>query len=210
MINLALAGHEERMVTSSVPLPAFVGAAGMPVPSAALPSASPVDATAHLQRLFQQNVDFVWRSARRLGLSEAEAEDATQQVFVVASRRLADIPANRERAFLFGTAVHVVANVRRGLRRRREEFAELDVVDARLRPDELLDRARARQVADRILDAMDIELRTVFTLFELEEMSMAEIADLLGVPHGTVASRLRRAREQFQKQVGRLRAGRQP
>jgi len=53
---------------------------------------------------------------------------------------------------------------------------------------------------------MTLELRAVFVLFELEEMSTPEIADLLEIPTGTVASRLRRAREEFQKLVTRLRA----
>jgi RNA polymerase sigma-70 factor (ECF subfamily) len=51
-----------------------------------------------------------------------------------------------------------------------------------------------------------MDLRAVFTLYELEELKMNEIAELLGVPAGTVASRLRRAREHFEAQVARLQA----
>jgi RNA polymerase sigma-70 factor (ECF subfamily) len=48
---------------------------------------------------------------------------------------------------------------------------------------------------------MDLDLRTVFILYEVEEMTMAEIATVLQIPPGTVASRLRRAREDFLARV---------
>ena len=70
----------------------------------------------------------------------------------------------------------------------------------------MLDRARARALLDEILEAMPLELRAVFTLFELEQLTMAQIAPLLGVPQGTVASRLRRAREVFVEHRKRLEA----
>jgi RNA polymerase sigma-70 factor (ECF subfamily) len=53
-----------------------------------------------------------------------------------------------------------------------------------------------------------MDLRVVFTLHELEEMSMSEIAELVGIPAGTVASRLRRARQDFEAIVARLSRGR--
>jgi len=57
-----------------------------------------------------------------------------------------------------------------------------------------------------VLAQMPLELRTVFVLFELEEMTTPEIAELVGVPVGTAASRLRRAREEFQRLVARVQA----
>ena len=57
---------------------------------------------------------------------------------------------------------------------------------------------------DGVLHAMEEDLRAVFVLFELEEMPTAEIATLLAIPPGTVASRLRRAREEFEVQVARI------
>ena len=63
----------------------------------------------------------VWRSLRRLGVSEWDADDASQQVFLVAHRRLADIAPESERSFLLQTALRVAADFRRTRRRRREE-----------------------------------------------------------------------------------------
>ena len=65
--------------------------------------------------------------------------------------------------------------------------------------DEQLDAARTRAVLDGLLAQMPIELRTVFVLYEIEEMTMAEMATMLELPPGTVASRLRRSRERFQE-----------
>ena len=61
---------------------------------------------------------------------------------------------------------------------------------------------------DRALDAMPGDLRTVFVLFEIEEMTMAEISNVIEIPAGTVASRLRRAREVFREIVSRMSADR--
>jgi len=160
-----------------------------------------------LRQLFDTQFDFVWRSLRRLGVPELLADDATQEVFLVASRRLADIEIGRERSFLFATALRIASTTRRGIARRgdHDDQAVDLLVDQTPGPDELADRQRARAVLDRILETMDLELRAVFVLYELEEMTMAEIAVTLELPPGTVASRLRRAREAFQATVSRLR-----
>lgn len=163
---------------------------------------------ARLRRVFDEQFGFVWRYVRRLGLPDGDADDATQQVFLVLARRLHDVAPGKERAFLCGTAVRVVSDHRRAAGRRKEVLAGdgMERSDGGLRPDELVDRDRARALLDQVLAAMPMDLRAVFVLFELEEMAIAEIADLLGLPTGTAASRLRRARERFRAIVKRFRA----
>jgi RNA polymerase sigma-70 factor (ECF subfamily) len=168
-----------------------------------------VDAGARLCALFEAHFDFVWRSLRRLGMDEGAADDGAQEVFLVLSRKLGEVPEGKERSFLFGTALRVASDARRARSRRpivadprAIESAEADGAGA----DVLLERARTRAILDAILDEMEIDLRTVFVLYELEEMSMAEIASTLDVPAGTVASRLRRARADFAERVARHRA----
>lgn len=176
------------------------------------PGASPLAATAppgvRLRALVVEHFDFVWRSLRRLGLREGDVDDAAQRVFLITSEKLADVTPGNERSFLFGVTLRVASHVRRGYGRRREaEPEELDLLrDSAPSPEETLDDRRARGIADALLDEMPIELRSVFVLFEVEEMTMAQIAELLGLPPGTVASRLRRAREDFQTRLRRLRA----
>ena len=162
-----------------------------------------------VRELVEREFSFVWRLLRRLGLPEGDADDAAQQVFLVAAKRIADIQPGRERAFLFSTAMNVASKSHRSRERRREVLG--DDADARFRDsvpgtEELLDRRRAREMFDSILDEMGMDLRVVFVLYEVEELTMAEIAEDLGLPQGTVASRLRRARAEFSARVQRIEA----
>jgi RNA polymerase sigma-70 factor (ECF subfamily) len=149
----------------------------------------------------------VWRIVRRFGVPESSADDAAQEVFIVASRRLGDIAAGSERAFLFASAVRVAANVRRALGARREcqeDDSGPERVDPLPSAEALLDQKRLRQLLDRALDELSDDLRVSFVLYELEGMSSPQIAELLAIPLGTVASRLRRAREAFELAANKL------
>jgi len=149
----------------------------------------------------------VWRLLRRLGVPDSKADDATQQVFLVATERQAEIESGKERAFLYGTALRVA---RIFLRRPRRPSLSIDenefALDDATPIEELLDRHSARQILDQLLDQMPFDIRAVFVLFEIEELSVGEIAQTLDIPRGTAASRLRRAREDFEARVARLHA----
>jgi RNA polymerase sigma-70 factor (ECF subfamily) len=156
--------------------------------------------------LVEDNLAFIWRLLRRLGLPEAQVDDAVQEVFIVAMRRRAEIVAGRERSFLYGTALRVASDARRAAARRRESGSQpLELVPASSPdPEELLAEKQARAMLDEILQQMDLDLRAVFVLFELEGMTTVEIAACIEVPVGTVASRLARARKEFSARVKRL------
>jgi RNA polymerase sigma-70 factor (ECF subfamily) len=121
---------------------------------------------------------------------------------VVFSRRIDDVRPGAERAFLFATATRVAADFRKK-RRRAREVPDSEVLDAQESDapsvEQLLDQRRARELFDRVLDELPAELRAVFILFELEELKLATIAEMLALPMGTVASRLRRARSIFER-----------
>jgi RNA polymerase sigma-70 factor (ECF subfamily) len=166
-----------------------------------------------LRRAIDEHYDVLWRALRRFGVPEAHVEDSAQQALIVFSNRLADVPPGSERAFLYGTAVRVASDVRKRLARSREVSDEGVEQNASPAPnaEELVDARRARQLLDGVLEAMPMDLRTVFVLYELEEMTMAAIATALELPAGTVASRLRRARENFEASVRDLQTkGRTP
>ena len=173
----------------------------------ALP-ARPVNvAVDRLSMMFHYHYDFVWRSVRRLGVSPEAVDDATQEVFVVASRKLDSIEVGKEKAFLFGAALRVASDSRRARTRRRQSSEEpVEPVDATPALDELVDQKRARETLDELIGQLPEDTRPIFVLFELEGMTMAQIASYLDLPAGTVASRLRRARESFAAQVSRLEA----
>lgn len=166
------------------------------------------DEATRFAALVEEHADFVWRSSRRLGVPESLADDATQQVFLVAQQKFASIEPGREKAFLFAVATNVAAHARRSVARRREaaEAPDESLVDPAPLPDVALDAQRARVLLDHVLGTLPMELRTVLVLFELEEMTMAEIADVLSLAPGTVASRLRRARAAFHDEAKRVRA----
>lgn len=175
--------------------------------SAPIPPRSDRD-DARLRAIVNEHYDFTWRSLRRLGVPPAEVDDCTQQVLLVASRKLDDIQPGSERAYLFSTAMRVASDARRSRTRRREVTDDDagEAFDPSPDPEQIADRRRARALLDEVLDAMPMDLRAPFVLFELEEVSTAEIGAMLDLPAGTVASRLRRAREEFQKIVARVQA----
>lgn len=169
---------------------------------------APRSAGPSVAALFAAHGDFVWRTLRRLGVPEASTDDAAQQVFLVASRKLDVIETGNERGFLFGISSNVAAHARRSVKRSREVAEDVGVepVDPGPSPHDALEDRDARALLDEVLDTLDTDLRETFVLFELEEMTMADIARALEIPPGTVASRLRRAREAFRVAAARLRA----
>jgi RNA polymerase sigma-70 factor (ECF subfamily) len=170
--------------------------------------AAELTASESFEALVRAEFRYVWRLLRRLGLAEADADDAAQQVFLVASSRAADIVPGCERAFLYGTALNVAGKWRRAARRQTKDTDASDepLVDPSAPADELVDRHRARETLDGILALLPLELRAVLVLYEIEGQTAAEIAEITGMPRGTVASRLRRAREEFSEHVKRLSA----
>ncbi|PKN45566.1 MAG: sigma-70 family RNA polymerase sigma factor [Deltaproteobacteria bacterium HGW-Deltaproteobacteria-20] len=163
-----------------------------------------------LRTIAEAHYDFIWRLLRRLGVSADATDDATQEVFMVAMRRVEDIQTGAERSFLFGVALRVASDRRRAQARCREVVTDVEPEGRASAPgpDELTDQRRAREALDELLAAMPEDLRVVFVLYELEGMTTGQIADLAGIPVGTAASRLRRARDEFRQLVQRFRAKR--
>jgi RNA polymerase sigma-70 factor, ECF subfamily len=169
------------------------------------PGPSPIELAA------EEHFQFIWRCLRRFGVRPDHAvDDAAQRVFEIAAAKRDRIVPGSERAFLFKTALLIAVEEGRARRRRARELPDPEALQrARSetpRPDEALEEREWRARLDQVLDSLPIELRTVFVLFECEELALREIADLLGLPLGTVASRLRRAREEFHQAARRLRA----
>ncbi|HWZ90806.1 MAG TPA: sigma-70 family RNA polymerase sigma factor [Polyangiaceae bacterium] len=164
------------------------------------------------RELYLSHFGFVLRTLRRLGVPEADALDLAQKVFWVAHLKL---PKFEYRSSLSRWLFVIALNMRRDYGRlasiRREvatDFGELDQLmgthDELRERDERLNRLA---VAVTLLNRLSDEQREVFVLFELEGFSGAEIAHLLGIPLGTVRSRLRIARESVGREVNRLANG---
>lgn len=167
---------------------------------------SAIKPSERIERIVRRHTDDVWRTARDLGVARADLEDVTQEVLVVVLRRLDDIEPEKERAFALATTVRVVANWRRGRRRRPEDLSgHMDAVEplpglARPRtPEEALERTEKLAVLRAALEQMPEPQRVAFTLFELEQLTAKEIAEQLGVAEATIFSRVHRARAVFRR-----------
>jgi RNA polymerase sigma-70 factor (ECF subfamily) len=153
-----------------------------------------------IEELVSLHYRFVWRVLRGFGLSPSDAQDAAQQVFMIAMRKLDSIDPSRERSFVYGTAMHVANNARRSQRRRREAPEDDDteaVAPSNRSPEHQTELAEARVLLADILAQLPEKFRRVLVLAEIEQLEVPEIASLEGVPVGTAASRLRLARQQF-------------
>jgi RNA polymerase sigma-70 factor, ECF subfamily len=159
-----------------------------------------------LRAMVAKHGEGVWKFLRSLGLPEWDADDALQEVVLVAARKLEEIRPGSEQAYLMSTAYKVALASRRARTRRTDDAdAELETArDDRPLPDSMLEQKQARELLERVLGAMSLELRAVFVLYELDALTMSEISSLLELAPGTVASRLRRAREDFDERVSRL------
>lgn len=158
-------------------------------------------------RLVREHFDFIWRLTRRLGLAPEDADDAAQQVFMTATQKLTSIAPGSERTYLYGVALRVTANLKRKAHRRHEhtEAALASLQAEAAAPDQATELVRARELLDELLMTLPEELRRIFVLATIEQLELAEIAELEGIPQGTVASRLRRARVLFAGRLDKVR-----
>jgi RNA polymerase sigma-70 factor (ECF subfamily) len=168
--------------------------------SVVAPSLARVDEV-RLRRIVEANFDALWRFLRRLGIEHGDVDDAVQEVILVLARKLDLVAPGSERAFVFSTAFRIASDMRKRAKRRRQIEAEPLYEPADLGPDPETSAEQKHLTAlfARVLQQLSLELRAVFVLYELEEFTMAEIAEALQLPTGTVASRLRRGRETFER-----------
>lgn len=161
-------------------------------------------------RAYEHYGRFLWQTLFRLGVRESDLPDALQDVLVVVHRKGSNVESEaRVTTWLFAICRRVAAARRRKAYMRREvpdeDFESVDALD----PERLAATRRAKLRLERILEALSDEHRVVFVMFEIEGLSCPEIADDLGLPVGTVYSRLHAARQGFQKALTRLKASEQ-
>lgn len=156
--------------------------------------------------IYEEYFDFIWRSAKRLGVAEAHLDDAVQDVFLTAHRRLSEFEGRSTvKTWLFGILLNVIRGYRRTARRRPVSplYSEEIPDRAQIGPLEYMAKTEATELLYRLLDTLDEDKREVFVLVELEQMTAEEIAEAMGIKTHTVQSRLRAARREFEAALAR-------
>lgn len=163
-------------------------------------------------RLYNQRL---FRVARSIVRDDADAEDALQDAYVQAFRKLAEF---RGEAELSTWLTRIVINqaLMRVRTRTRDRIVvpfsdradgtaqELDVADHHAEsPSDAAMRGELRKVLERRIDELPESFRTVFVMREVEEMTARETADALGIPEATVRTRLFRARALLRESLDR-------
>jgi RNA polymerase sigma-70 factor (ECF subfamily) len=157
---------------------------------------------ARLTALFQQEASFVWRVVRRLGVPDADAEDAVQEVFMVVARRLPEYEERGSvRAWLVAIARQVALHAQRARFRRERKAQAARLVETPVDPQAALEQSEAAQFIQSFLNELDRDQALVFYLVELEGLTAPEIAASLQVKLNTVYGRLRLARQRFEARV---------
>jgi RNA polymerase sigma-70 factor, ECF subfamily len=162
-----------------------------------------------LAEIFRTYAPFAWRALRRLGVPEADVEDVCQEVFVVVHRKLADFEGRSSlKTWIYGICARTASDYRRSGRVRREIVTDAppDAAQDGGQHDAVALR-QARAALDRILDQLDDDKRAVFVLYEIEELTMAEVAEALGCPLQTAYSRLHAARKLVESGIKKAREG---
>lgn len=149
--------------------------------------------------LFAENVSFVWRTLRHFGVAEVDLEDQIQEVFLVAHRRLADWDGRHARAWLAAIARRCASDYRRRGHRRHEQLVHTVPESTDTRDPS----ARAEiDLLNRVLYSLDEDKRVVFFLYEVEGMSIRDVAEIVQCPVKTAYKRLAAARRELTRALG--------
>ena len=159
----------------------------------------PTNQAASVASLVRTHAQLVFRNLHRLGVSTTDVPDLLQETFLVVHRRWLEYdPSLPIEGWLWGIALGLVRNHRRKSFRRAES-SDIGLAHAAPpnTPEDELTRVRQRRDIQAAIDALEPEKRAVFVMFEMEGISGQDIAAALGIPVGTVHSRLFAARKEL-------------
>jgi RNA polymerase sigma-70 factor (ECF subfamily) len=151
--------------------------------------------------LVAQTQDRVYRTLVRL-VGAQGADDVAQQVYLQIFQQIQQFKGDSSfYTWLYRVTVNEALQHLRRNRRRRFAFLSWEPADDKASGGQ---QSELRELLDRALAKIDPELRAVFVLREVEDLSYAEIGAALEIPMGTVASRLSRARHDLQERLRSL------
>jgi RNA polymerase sigma-70 factor (ECF subfamily) len=156
--------------------------------------------------LYQTELEFVWRTLRRMGAPPNKIEDLTHDVFEQAFQSWETFDRRRPvRPWLFGIAFRVQAAQRRRLRSREQVGVDEEVADQTPLPEQLVSSEEERRLLQAALDSLDPERKAIIVMYYLEQWSFRDIAEVFPAPLNTLRSRLRLARQKLSELLEALR-----
>jgi RNA polymerase sigma-70 factor (ECF subfamily) len=157
------------------------------------------------EQLFHRYAPYVLHALPYLGVAQADIEDVCQDVFATVYQNLGKFERRSSvRTWIYGICLNKVLNYRRLAHRRRERLEPSSEQSVECRQNGLFEQKQAYLLLSRALAELDKHKREVFVLYEIEELSMVEVAQALGCPLFTAYSRLYAARREVKKTVARL------
>ena len=153
---------------------------------------------------FQKELDYVYRTLRRLGTAPSEIDDLAQEVFLALRRCWEDYDPTRPlRPFLFGISFRIASAYERK-RRREVAFGVVEVGDAGPGPDDALQSKQARALVIAALERIPLPRRAVLVMHDIDDVPVSQVAAVLDIPLFTVYSRLRKARRELEAAIRRM------
>lgn len=157
------------------------------------------------ERVYREHLRYVWRCLRHLGIRSCDLEDVTHEVFLVIHRKLGSFEGRSTlKTWIYGICLRTASDYRKKASFRHEVASEVvPEMASQAMLEEGLEAERLRRKLVEHLQALNVEQREVFVLYEIEEVSMKDIAELLECPLQTAYSRLHAARASLQKVIAR-------
>jgi len=153
---------------------------------------------------FQRELDYVYRTLRRLGTTPSEVEDLAQDLFLALRRSWTEYDPERPlRPYLFGIAFRI-ASAHHRRRNREVAWGVVEVSDLAPRPDEIMQSKDARALVLAGLDRVPLARRAVLVMHDMDDVPVVDVAAALSIPMFTAYSRLRKARREFQVAIRRI------
>jgi len=163
------------------------------------------DRLARFEQAILPHLDAAYNLARWLTSNEHDAEDVAQEAFLRALKFFGGFRGGNARAWLLTIVRNTCYNWLKANRAKAltTEFDEAlhDREDPAANPDALLVRSANAQAVRAAIEQLPVEFREAIVLREMEGLSYKEIAEVSGIPIGTVMSRLARARQQLQQSL---------
>lgn len=186
-----------------------VETASLPGSQPPVPSHAPVPTEIpSFKEVYRDYFDFVWSSARRLGIQPSGMDDLIQEVFIVIHAKLHTLEKQQSlRSWVYSVVRRTASNHRRAGRAHADASSgppgDGEALSREPTPLEQTERNAGLQLLMTLLDQLDEPKREIFSLVDVEDLSVPEAAEILGIPLNTAYSRLRVARQSFEAALAR-------